>query len=68
LTKQSISDKRGLTVVTVYFGTNKAQYKKKPCRVILSVVCASYSRVQLIAIVVGLLRLFTKTHFRFLRK
>jgi len=36
------------------------QCSQEPRRVILSVVCASYSRVLLIAIAVGLLRLFTK--------
>jgi len=36
------------------------QCSQEPCWVILYVVCASYSRVLLIAIAVGLLRLFTK--------
>ena len=37
-----------------------SQCSQEPRRVILSVVRASYSRVLLIAIAVGLLRLFTK--------
>jgi len=36
------------------------QCSQEPRRVILSVVCASYSRALLISIAVGLLRLFTK--------
>jgi len=36
------------------------QCSQEPRRIILSVVCGSYFRVLLIAIVVGLLRLFTK--------
>jgi len=36
------------------------QCSQEPRRVILFVVCASYSRLLLIAIAVGLVRLFTK--------
>jgi len=39
---------------------DERQCSQKPRRVILSVACASYSRVLLIAIAVGLLCLFTK--------
>jgi len=40
------------------FGVRQCSQESR--RVMLSVVCASYSRVLLIAIAVGLLRLFTK--------
>jgi len=36
------------------------QCSQEPRRGVLSVVCTNYSRVLLIAIVIGLLRLFTK--------